>query len=55
MLSCSSRWGTQAVAKAGTIGVYTPQHEAFPIGEAMNANLTVKMGNCNHRSTSPAC
>lgn len=50
------RWATQAVAKAGTIGVigvYPPQHEAFPIGEAMNANLTLKMGNCNHRRYVP--
>jgi threonine dehydrogenase-like Zn-dependent dehydrogenase len=50
------RWATQAVAKAGTIGiigVYPPQATAFPIGEAMNANLTVKMGNCNHRKYVP--
>jgi threonine dehydrogenase-like Zn-dependent dehydrogenase len=33
--------------------VYPPQHEAFPIGEAMNANLTLKMGNCNHRKYVP--
>jgi len=42
--SLALRWATQAVAKAGTIGiigVYPPQHEAFPIGEAMNANLTL--------------
>ena len=54
--SLALRWATQAVAKAGTIGVigvYPPQHEAFPIGEAMNANLTVKLGNCNHRKYVP--
>ena len=54
--SLALRWATQAVAKAGTIGiigVYPPQHEAFPVGEAMNANLTVKMGNCNHRKYVP--
>jgi threonine dehydrogenase-like Zn-dependent dehydrogenase len=54
--SLALRWATQAVAKAGTIGiigVYPPPHEAFPIGEAMNANLTVKMGNCNHRKYVP--
>jgi threonine dehydrogenase-like Zn-dependent dehydrogenase len=54
--SLALRWATQAVAKAGTIGiigVYPPQHEAFPIGEAMNANLTLKMGNCNHRKYVP--
>jgi threonine dehydrogenase-like Zn-dependent dehydrogenase len=50
------RWATQAVAKAGTIGiigVYPPQHEAFPIGAAMNRNLTIKLGNCNHRRYVP--
>lgn len=50
------RWATEAVAKAGTIGiigVYPPQHESFPIGKAMNRNLTVKMGNCNHRRYVP--
>jgi threonine dehydrogenase-like Zn-dependent dehydrogenase len=26
---------------------------SFPIGEAMNKNLTVKMGNCNHRKYIP--
>lgn len=54
--SLALRWAAQAVAKAGTIGVigvYPPQHEAFPIGEAMNANLTVKLGNCNHRKYVP--
>ncbi|MEK6421553.1 MAG: zinc-dependent alcohol dehydrogenase [Burkholderia gladioli] len=46
----------QMVAKAGTIGiigVYPPQHRVFPIGEAMNRNLTLKMGNCNHRTIAP--
>lgn len=54
--SLALRWATEAVAKAGTIGivgVYPPQHESFPIGTAMNANLTVKMGNCNHRRYVP--
>jgi threonine dehydrogenase-like Zn-dependent dehydrogenase len=54
--SLALRWATRAVAKAGTIGiigVYPPQAESFPIGEAMNANLTVKMGNCNHRRYVP--
>lgn len=54
--SLALRWATQAVAKAGTIGiigVYPPQADSFPIGEAMNANLTVKMGNCNHRRYVP--
>ncbi|MNY11162.1 hypothetical protein D3C86_1441770 [compost metagenome] len=26
----------------------------FPIGEAMNKNLTIKMGNCPHRRYIPA-
>jgi threonine dehydrogenase-like Zn-dependent dehydrogenase len=49
-------WETQAVAKAGTIGiigVYPPQSREFPIGQAMNKNLTLKMGNCNHRRYLP--
>jgi threonine dehydrogenase-like Zn-dependent dehydrogenase len=50
------RWAVEAVAKAGTlsiIGVYPPTMDAFPIGTAMNKNLTVKMGNCNHRAIVP--
>jgi threonine dehydrogenase-like Zn-dependent dehydrogenase len=35
------------------VGVYPPQAQAFPIGEAMNKNLTLKMGNCNHRRYIP--
>lgn len=44
------------VAKAGTlsiIGVYPPQFRAFPIGAAMNKNLTLHMGNCPHRKYIP--
>jgi threonine dehydrogenase-like Zn-dependent dehydrogenase len=36
-----------AVCKAGQysiIGVYPPTDRVFPIGKAMNKNLTVKMG-----------
>lgn len=54
--SLALRWAAGAVAKAGTIGiigVYPPQHQSFPIGQAMNENLTVKMGNCNHRKYVP--
>lgn len=54
--SQASRWAVGAVAKAGTIGVigvYPPQHESFPIGTAMNKNLTIKLGNCNHRRYVP--
>jgi threonine dehydrogenase-like Zn-dependent dehydrogenase len=50
------RWAVRSLAKAGTlsiIGVYPPQAHAFPIGEAMNKNLTVRMGNCNHRRYVP--
>jgi len=50
------RWAVRSVAKAGTIGiigVYPPQARAFPIGEAMNKNLTIKLGNCNHRRYVP--
>jgi threonine dehydrogenase-like Zn-dependent dehydrogenase len=46
-------WAVAALAKAGTlgvIGVYPPNDRFFPIGAAMNKNLVVKMGNCNHRS-----
>jgi threonine dehydrogenase-like Zn-dependent dehydrogenase len=45
-------WAVEALAKAGQlsiIGVYPPADEVFPIGKAMNKNITVKMGNCNHR------
>ncbi|MBA3575598.1 MAG: glutathione-dependent formaldehyde dehydrogenase, partial [Pseudonocardiales bacterium] len=39
----------ESVAKAGSIGiigVYPPTVQTWPIGAAMNKNLTVKMGNC---------
>ncbi|WP_148862756.1 zinc-dependent alcohol dehydrogenase [Marinobacter fonticola] len=54
--SQSLRWATEALAKAGTlsiIGVYPPTDTTFPIGLAMNRNLTVRMGNCNHRKYIP--
>lgn len=54
--SQSLQWAVQAVAKAGTIGVigvYPPEMTSFPTGAAMNKNLTVKMGNCNHRRYLP--
>ncbi|HEY0778565.1 MAG TPA: zinc-dependent alcohol dehydrogenase [Gemmatirosa sp.] len=50
------RWAVESLAKAGTlsiIGVYPEQHEFFPIGQAMNKNLTLQMGNCNHRKYLP--
>ncbi|WP_017568728.1 zinc-dependent alcohol dehydrogenase [Nocardiopsis halotolerans] len=54
--SQAARWAVDAVAKAGTlsiIGVYPPTMTHFPIGAAMNKNLTLKMGNCNHRTHIP--
>lgn len=50
------QWAVQALDKAGTlsiIGVYSQSSTTFPIGEAMNKNLTIKMGNCNHRKYIP--
>ncbi len=50
--SQAQRWAIQATAKAGSlsiIGVYPPNDESFPIGLAMNRNITIRMGNCNHR------
>ncbi len=49
-------WAVDAVAKAGTlaiIGVYPARARSFPIGQAMNKNLTLQMGNCNHRKYVP--
>ncbi|GAB3120561.1 zinc-dependent alcohol dehydrogenase [Streptomyces calidiresistens] len=54
--SLASRWAVQMVAKAGTIGiigVYPPQVEQYPFGEAFMKNLTLKMGNCHHRHYIP--
>jgi len=47
-----TEWAVQALCKAGQlsiVGVYPPADTVFPIGSAMNKNLTIKMGNCNHR------
>jgi threonine dehydrogenase-like Zn-dependent dehydrogenase len=52
----AQRWAVELVAKAGTIsliGVYPPTVEQFPIGAAFMKNLTVTMGNCNHRAYIP--
>lgn len=35
------------------IGVYPQTMNAFPIGQAMLKNLTIQMGNCNHRKYVP--
>jgi threonine dehydrogenase-like Zn-dependent dehydrogenase len=50
------RWAIDALAKAGTlsiVGVYPPNASSFPIGKAMNKNLTINMGNCHHRKYIP--
>ncbi|MCO3130350.1 glutathione-dependent formaldehyde dehydrogenase [Pseudomonas aeruginosa] len=49
-------WAVQGLAKAGTlsiIGVYAEDSRQFPIGLAMNRNLTIRMGNCHHRKYIP--
>ncbi|WP_432547192.1 zinc-dependent alcohol dehydrogenase [Kineococcus sp. SYSU DK004] len=54
--SQAAQWYVQAIAKAGTvgiIGVYPPTMDSFPIGQAMNKNLVLKMGNCEHRRYLP--
>lgn len=54
--SQAARWAVDAVAKAGSIGVvgvYPPGFEGFPFGTAMNKNLTIHLGNCNHRRYLP--
>jgi len=54
--SQSLQWAVEMVAKAGSIGVigvYPPAMTSFPTGAAMNKNLSVKMGNCNHRRYIP--
>ena len=53
--SQAMEWAVESVAKAGSIaiiGVYAEKSQ-FPIGKAMEKNLTVKMGNCNHRRYIP--
>lgn len=50
------RWAVDGLAKAGTlsvIGVYPPEARFFPLGLAMNKNLKVHLGNCNHRKYIP--
>ena len=49
-------WAVEALAKAGTlsiIGVYDVTARFFPIGKAVNKNLTMRMGNCHHRRYLP--
>jgi threonine dehydrogenase-like Zn-dependent dehydrogenase len=54
--SLALQWAVESAAKAGTIGiigVYPPNAQSFPIGMAMNKNLTINAGNCNHRRYLP--
>jgi threonine dehydrogenase-like Zn-dependent dehydrogenase len=49
-------WAVDALDKAGTlsiIGVYPETMRTFPIGKAMNKNLRINLGNCNHRKYIP--
>src|SRR5262249_41622052 len=49
-------WAVQALAKAGTlsiVGVYPQPAHNFPIGQAMNKNLTIHVANCPHRRYLP--
>lgn len=49
-------WEIGALAKAGTlavIGVYPKTVQDFPIGAAMNRNISVTTGHCNHRKYIP--
>lgn len=50
------QWAVESLARAGTlsiVGVYGETVNSFPIGAAMGKNLTIKMGNCNHRKYIP--
>lgn len=54
--SQAAQWAVEAVAKygrIGIIGVYSPAMASYPIGAAMNKNLTIRMGNCDHHSVTP--
>ena len=54
--SLVATWAVKTLAKAGTlgiVGVYPPKDQFFPIGAAMNKNLSINMGNCNHRTYIP--
>lgn len=49
-------WAVECLAKAGglsVIGVYPDRMHTFPLGTAVNKNLTVKAGACNHRKYIP--
>ena len=49
-------WSVECLAKAGTlsiIGVYPGSTRGFPMGDAVEKNLTIRSGNCNHRKYIP--
>lgn len=50
------QWEAEVVAKGGTIaliGVYPETVQVFPLGIAMNKNVTLTMGHCPHRKYIP--
>ncbi len=50
------QWAIETLAKAGTfgiVGVYPGSMRYFPMGDAMEKNLTIRAGNCNHRKYIP--
>lgn len=54
--SQAARWAVEMAAKygrIGIIGVYSPAFESYPLGVAMNKNLSIRMGNCDHHSVTP--
>jgi threonine dehydrogenase-like Zn-dependent dehydrogenase len=49
-------WCVQTVKKGGRVsivGVYGPPYNLFPLGDAMNKNLTIRMGQCNVKRYMP--
>ncbi|WP_126583314.1 zinc-dependent alcohol dehydrogenase [Tengunoibacter tsumagoiensis] len=51
-----AQWAVGSIAKGGTlgiVGVYPQTATSFPIGAAMEKQLKINMGNCNHRKYLP--
>jgi threonine dehydrogenase-like Zn-dependent dehydrogenase len=49
-------WAVESLAKVGTlsvVGVYPDIMHTFPLGTAVNKNLSVRSGACNHRKYVP--
>ncbi|MEW5854125.1 MAG: zinc-dependent alcohol dehydrogenase [Myxococcota bacterium] len=49
-------WAVDCLCKAGQlsiVGVYPQNDRFFPLGKAVNKNLTIRAGNCNHRRYIP--